>query len=534
MKTWLLFFFLSLAIGNTVAQVNCNKMPFYPANHIRNPSLEQVNYSCETWLYTDTNASTIPMISIIPYWQNPVNNYHNLSYFGECNNFHVYIDPQYQIQNPGVVHLPLVPQPIPDGKGVIGIEHLRAKAWTPWSDSLRSKDYISTNLLRPLKKDSLYRFSFYLGFGTRDTVGNAFFISGSPMKIAIFGLIDSTHVPFPNPSPTSQPLGCLTQRFKEWVCLGTVIVSGNTGSWVQSNIDFTVPTDMQSIAIGPACDLSDIPYTDRANNERSDYYFLDHFQLYQASAPKPILELTGGSFCDGPNASVTLHMKSENYYTGSQLQWYKNNVPINETSGTITITKNQYGEGWYQCGVQNDTVCIRSDSFHVYWDPMIVAGIGNNPDTTACIGESLLLAIDGGANATYLWNNGSYSSSISVTQSGSYSVKASNACNTVTATKNVQFKECPPTFFVPSAFTPNNDGLNDVFKAHSTGTIKSFQLSVFNRWGRCVFFTRDITKGWDATYNQVIQPTGIYVWMVQYTDAKGIVHTEKGTVALIR
>jgi gliding motility-associated-like protein len=317
-------------------------------------------------------------------------------------------------------------------------------------------------------------------------------------------------------------------------CLGTVIVNGNIGSWVKSNIDFTVPTDMQSIAIGPACDLSDVPYTNRADNERSDYYFLDHFQFYQASAPKPILELTGGSFCDGPNASVTLHMKSENYYTGSQLQWYKNNIPINETSGTITITKNQYGEGWYQCGVQNDTVCIRSDSLHVYWDPVIAASIGNNPDTTACTGESVLLSIDGGANATYLWNDGSYSSSISVTQSGSYSVKASNACNTVTATKNVEFKECPPVLFVPSGFTPNHDGLNDVFRVHHTGTLKSFQLSVFNRWGRCIFFTRDISKGWDATYNQVIQNTGIYVWMVQYTDVKGIVHTEKGTVALIR
>jgi gliding motility-associated-like protein len=482
------------------------------------------------------------MPSIIPFWQIPVSNYLGIKYFGQCNNFIFPKDPQFYINNPTAFprYLPLVPLPIPDGNGVLGFLSDRSNNGSSSVDTFRQKEYICTNLLQPLKKDSLYRLSFYIGFGMRDTAAipfnNGIFydISASPTKVALFGLVDSTHIPFPKPQGNHGAFGCLSQINSEWISLGTCVLSGNPGTWVEGNIEFTASANLQSIGIGPACDFSDVPYTPLGNNERSYYYFLDHLQFYQASAPKPILEMTGGSFCDGPNASITLHMKSENYYAGSQLQWYKNNIPINETSGTITITKNQYGEGWYQCGVQNDTVCIRSDSFQVYWDPMIAASIGNNPDTTACIGESLLLAIDGGANATYLWNNGSNSSSISVIQSGSYSVKASNACNTVTATKNVQFKECPPTFFVPSGFTPNNDGLNDVFRARHTGTIKSFQLSVFNRWGRRIFFTRDITKGWDATYNHIIQPTGIYVWMVQYTDAKGIVQTEKGTVALIR
>jgi gliding motility-associated-like protein len=525
-----------------MAQDNCNKMPFYPADYIGNPSLEQVSYSCETDLITTTSPLFVPMISIIPYWQEPVLDYMGLTYFGQCNRFYIPKNPRdYSYENSGYpLYDPLVPQPIPDGKGVIGISSDRSLSGSASSDRYRAKNYICTNLLRLLKKDSLYRLSFYLGFGIKDTNSIpyngrlGYNVSKSPTKFALFGVIDSTHLPFPRPQGNHGTYGCLSQINPEWINLGEVIISGKPGSWVRAIIEFIAPADIESIGIGPACDMSDVPYMPRAANEVSEFYFLDHLQLYQASAPKPILEVANGSLCDGPNAFTTLHMKSDSYYAGSQLQWYKNNAPVNETGGSITITKDQYGEGWYQCGVQNDSVCIRSDSFYVNWDPVINPTISSDPDTVACYGETQLLAMNGGPNTTYLWSNGSRGSSITVSQSGTYTVEASNACNSVTATKVVAFKECPPILFVPSAFTPNHDGLNDIFKVHSMGTIKSFRISIFNRYGQRVFFTKEISQGWDAIFNHTAQPAGIYIWIAQYTDARGVTHRKNGTVAVIK
>ncbi|RNI39090.1 hypothetical protein EFY79_05440 [Hanamia caeni] len=542
MKIWLILFSLIATARNTMAQDNCNKMPFYPADYIGNPSLEQVSYSCETDLITTTSPLFVPMISIIPYWQEPVLDYMGLTYFGQCNRFYIPKNPRdYSYENSGYpLYDPLVPQPIPDGKGVIGISSDRSLSGSASSDRYRAKNYICTNLLRLLKKDSLYRLSFYLGFGIKDTNSIpyngrlGYNVSKSPTKFALFGVIDSTHLPFPRPQGNHGTYGCLSQINPEWINLGEVIISGKPGSWVRAIIEFIAPADIESIGIGPACDMSDVPYMPRAANEVSEFYFLDHLQLYQASAPKPILEVANGSLCDGPNAFTTLHMKSDSYYAGSQLQWYKNNAPVNETGGSITITKDQYGEGWYQCGVQNDSVCIRSDSFYVNWDPVINPTISSDPDTVACYGETQLLAMNGGPNTTYLWSNGSRGSSITVSQSGTYTVEASNACNSVTATKVVAFKECPPILFVPSAFTPNHDGLNDIFKVHSMGTIKSFRISIFNRYGQRVFFTKEISQGWDAIFNHTAQPAGIYIWIAQYTDARGVTHRKNGTVAVIK
>lgn len=549
-----LILFACIALGiivqlNVFAQTRvCDQLLFNKADHIRNGSLEQYSGYCYNSFSRIAGDRVNPVMStVIRYWDLPVQNYFESLYFGKCNNFyHPIQDAAFYVANPtvGILYLPLVPLPIPDGQGVLGFQYYRTINGSPATDSFYYKDYISNNLFRTLKKDSTYRLDFNIGFGLTDTAQiPAYFppnnpvvhrTSSAPVKMELFGITDSTHLPFNKPTGFHPGYGCLSQISPEWISLGSVTVFGTPGNWVQSTITFTAPVNMQTLAIGPACDFSDVPFTPLGGGGGVFYYFLDNLRFYQASSPKPILAISAGSFCDGPNASLTLHMKSDAFYKGSQLQWYKNNTAIPETGGSVTITKNQYGEGWYQCGVQNDSVCIRSDSFQVFWDPFINATIGNHPDTTACNGDTVLLAVAGGNHANYLWSDGSYSSSIRVTQSGSYSVTASNACNTVTAVKNVLFADCPPQLFVPSAFTPNHDGLNDVFRAFYKGKVNTFSLSVYNRYGQRIFFSNEISKGWDGSFQRKQQDSGTYVWVVQYTDGNNIPHTEKGTVLLLR
>jgi gliding motility-associated-like protein len=91
-----------------------------------------------------------------------------------------------------------------------------------------------------------------------------------------------------------------------------------------------------------------------------------------------------------------------------------------------------------------------------------------------------------------------------------------------------------PQIFVPTAFTPNGDGLNDVFKPIAVGISKIDYFRVYNRWGQLVFSTTINGQGWDGKVGGKEQGTGTFVWLVRGTDFTGKVVFAKGTVTLIR
>jgi gliding motility-associated-like protein len=88
---------------------------------------------------------------------------------------------------------------------------------------------------------------------------------------------------------------------------------------------------------------------------------------------------------------------------------------------------------------------------------------------------------------------------------------------------------------VPTAFTPNNDGLNDTFWPHNALKADNLVFKIYNRWGQLLFQSRTWRDKWDGKINGLLQPTGVYVWMLSYThrDTKKQVF-QKGTVTLIR
>lgn len=89
-------------------------------------------------------------------------------------------------------------------------------------------------------------------------------------------------------------------------------------------------------------------------------------------------------------------------------------------------------------------------------------------------------------------------------------------------------------FFVPNAFTPSGDGLNDIFKPRITG-VTDYDFMIFNRWGQLIFETKDINKGWDGTFkgNQCQQE--VYVYRIKFTDVEfNKKHDHIGRVTLIR
>ncbi|MEP7258453.1 MAG: PKD domain-containing protein, partial [Flavitalea sp.] len=91
-----------------------------------------------------------------------------------------------------------------------------------------------------------------------------------------------------------------------------------------------------------------------------------------------------------------------------------------------------------------------------------------------------------------------------------------------------------PAFYVPSAFSPNNDGKNDRFTFIAVGMSSIDLFQVYNRYGQLIYSSAVASQGWDGTVHGAVQPSGTYVWMIRGKDYLGAVQFKKGTVTLVR
>jgi gliding motility-associated-like protein len=92
------------------------------------------------------------------------------------------------------------------------------------------------------------------------------------------------------------------------------------------------------------------------------------------------------------------------------------------------------------------------------------------------------------------------------------------------------------TFYIPNAFSPNNDGINDVFRPQGEH-IGEFSMRIYNRWGELVFFTKDFYEGWDGRLHKIvgqIAQEDVYVYMINIEDKVGEKHQYIGHVTIIK
>ncbi len=181
--------------------------------------------------------------------------------------------------------------------------------------------------------------------------------------------------------------------------------------------------------------------------------------------------------------------------------------------------------------------CSFRDSVRVDFREQPQVDLG--PDTTVCSDQGITL--DAGIMAdTYLWQDGSNQRTLIVTDAGRYTVEVADGPCVVSDAIEVQFREC--TYFnayLPNAFSPNGDGVNDEFKPLFPGgiAISRYQMAVFDRWGNQIFQTTDPGQGWDGTANGQELPEGVYIYFVEvaYTDDEGSDSAfQRGDVALLR
>src|SRR5690606_22459779 len=109
---------------------------------------------------------------------------------------------------------------------------------------------------------------------------------------------------------------------------------------------------------------------------------------------------------------------------------------------------------------------------------------------------------------------------------------AENGCRNVDSIHiDIDYRD---NLYVPSAFTPNGDGKNDIFRVTNLTFQKLQEFRVFNRWGQEIFSTTDARKGWDGSWKGVPQDMGAYQYLIRVAYPDGLIETYKGKVTLVR
>jgi gliding motility-associated-like protein len=161
-------------------------------------------------------------------------------------------------------------------------------------------------------------------------------------------------------------------------------------------------------------------------------------------------------------------------------------------------------------------------------------------DTSVVLGQPLQL--DAGGGTSYLWlpdnrwlSNTAIGNPVALPQNNiEYIVRVSDRGCVGLDSINVKVYFVAPDLYVPNAFTPNRDGLNDIFRPVLLG-IKSLDLfQVFNRFGQVIYNSTAVAKGWDGTFGGRPQESGTYLWIAKATDYTGKKIQRKGSLILIR
>ncbi len=181
------------------------------------------------------------------------------------------------------------------------------------------------------------------------------------------------------------------------------------------------------------------------------------------------------------------------------------------------------------------------DTVTVVVYPKVRANAGR--DTTVVAGQPLQLNASGGISYTWSPPTGLSNTGIrnptAVYHAGidsvHYKVVVGDAIGCLdSAFVTVYVFKTNPAVFVPTAFTPNNDGLNDVVRPFAVGIKRINYFAIYNRWGEQVYFTNAHMQGWDGTLHGVPQPSNVFVWMVSAVDYLDKPYFQKGSITLIR
>jgi gliding motility-associated-like protein len=257
------------------------------------------------------------------------------------------------------------------------------------------------------------------------------------------------------------------------------------------------------------------------------------------------------------DTTTTLSATASNLSGTVNYTWSPANLIDTKVDSSVVTVRPQDEDTYFVVTVRDNYNCnfAVSDSVLVKMLPPVYAFAGN--DTNAVLNKPHQLYASGaGIGGSYLWDYPAAGVSLSdrtlrdpqaiftpVPGVGEYSPNDTNYYKLIVTATNAAGCKATDTIkinvfvgttcYVPSAFSPNGDGINDLFKPVNVG-INIEYFKVFNRYGETVYQTNRFRDGWNGFFKGKEQPSGAYVWVFKGKDNKGREIVQKGTVMLIR
>ncbi|MEO6133918.1 MAG: PKD domain-containing protein [Ginsengibacter sp.] len=284
--------------------------------------------------------------------------------------------------------------------------------------------------------------------------------------------------------------------------------------------------DFTTIAAGNhSLSLIATSYIGCASNAASDNFLIKN---------KPVIDFSVSGNCVNEKASF-FALQSDNITTINKWQWnignqYYSNQP--DTQFLFTIG----GSYYVKLSAEASNGCTS-----LIERPVLIneANAYAGRDTVVLQGSLFQLNGSGGSSYSWLPSTG-LSNPFIANPTGNVNddiryhltVQTIEGCKDTASVKVIVFKGS--AIYVPTAFTPNNDGLNDVISPYLIG-IKSLSFfDIYDRWGRKIFSTNQMNKGWDGFVDGRVPDTGSYVWVLKAVDQIGKVYNLKGVFTLLK
>lgn len=377
------------------------------------------------------------------------------------------------------------------------------------------RSFIEVEISKPLIASNEYIIEFYT---VRSSEGNNFYSS----NIAALVTQDTfRHFDYKknNLTPTVEASMPIFEN-RNWVRVkGSFIANGNERFLTLGNFR----KDKNSNFIKLPAD------TNRGGGIGPQYYF-DAVYLYLHTDTLFNVELPPDTtLC--PGQALRLHAWHDDGFkledTVKTFLW-----STGSTDSSITITQ----PGFYWVKVEYNHRFWQSDTIEVKRAvPPYSSGL--KPLREGCQGDEIILKAQSDPNRQLLWSTGYVGQSITVRDSGYYWLSALSVCDTVIDSVLVNLIDCDtvkalPPVYIPNAFTPNGDGLNDTW---AIGNLpKENELVLFNRWGELIYRKVNYANEWDGTNRDgSMLPLGIYIYQLTYIHNNGKKVIDQGWLSVL-
>lgn len=247
----------------------------------------------------------------------------------------------------------------------------------------------------------------------------------------------------------------------------------------------------------------------------------DQQQVILTISPAPSLTVASATVCQGQNVLLSAATSPG----GGTFQW----LPGNQTGPSVSLlptASTNYTVNYSLNGCKQTTVA----SVTVIPPPTVALIPSASP---VMEGQPLSVSATGGGN--YMWDNGTTGSTLSLMPQ-----ETADYCVTVTNNEGCRAHACitvellrESTLYVPNTFTPNGDGLNDLFDIPQTN-MTAFHIRIFNRWGALLFESDAETTRWDGTYKGAAVAEDVYVYTITAKDANHKEYVWRGHVTVMR